>query len=867
MTCSGWNAIDPSHQWPAHQGLSHWCNRNFPSGPTPVQSHAWPQISTGQNALLIAPTGTGKTLAAFLPILDDLLAQANHGLLTDQICSLYISPLKSLSNDILKSLCRPLQEIAQSSGAKASPVRVGIRTGDTNPYLRQKLRKSPPHILITTPESLSILLSQPCWAAHFRHLKSIIVDEIHSLAPVKRGSDLALSLERLSALTDIDPQRIGLSATCKPADLIGKFLVGPNRACHVVQPDLQSTPGQSQLAVESLIKADESPYRPLVNQRLTKRLQKILELYKTSIVFTNTRPMTERVAFLLKQESTGLVDPESIAAHHGSLDQTLRQNVEANLKSGDLRMVVSSTSLELGVDYQSADYVIQLGLSGSVARCLQRLGRAGHGPGRIRKGLILVTGPAELAGAVVTANAALNGEIESIRVIQKPLDVLCQNLIAMACLDDQNSDKVFEIVCKSYPYKDLDRSEFDSCLSYLSGELASPAGAWEPQPGETPRWTAPRIWKAKGEFGIRNSRVARWFRMNVGTIISEESISVESQGTRIGSLETSYADQLQPGDRFVLDGKALEYRRTEGSTIHAKSVSGEALFPRWTSDRPGLSELLAIQLGQFRDQLANLILNGTSLATDWLTKTYAMRPADANCLVTLWKAQLSVSEVPESKGVLVEVFPEQHGTAYAVHFGLHHSASQAMARAVSARIGKLVGRDLQLTVSDLGFVIHTSAQPISMEDVESLFQTNGLDADVLEGLDRGELIASRFKHTASTGFMVLRNTERGRVRVGGQDWVSRRLYPVVAESCPTHPLVLEARRETMEQFLDLPALKTWLKTAPKIRVRFLKRISPFAAAWIEPFGGDMAEPIQFESADDALMHLHQRLFSVPERVI
>jgi len=870
MNCPGWNASDRQHRWPSHKGLSDWCKLQFPDGPTPIQSQAWPALTSGQNALLVAPTGTGKTLAGFLATLDYLLGQAAQGTLADEVSCVYISPMKSLGYDIEKSLCKPLLDVAKALGQAKPEVRVGLRTGDSSPYQRQQLRKCPPHILVTTPESLSILLSQQAWANHLRNVKTIIVDEIHSLAPVKRGSDLALGLERLSALSTHDPQRIGLSATCRPAELIAKFLVGPHRICSVIEPGPESSKrfaGETELTVESLIRSDEAPYRPLIHQRLVKRLQQSLSENRTTVVFTNTRPMTERVTFLLKQEIDGSHDADSIAAHHGSLDRALRQNVETRLKAGELRMVVSSTSLELGVDYQSADYVAQLGLPGSVSRCLQRLGRAGHGPGRARRGVILASNPAELAGAIVTAKAALEGRIEPVRVVENPLDVLCQNLIALACSDDQNCDSVFKTVCKSWPYRNLSRPDFDSCLGYLSGELTAPSGAWEPEPGATPRWTAPRIWKAKGEFGIRHRRVARWFRMNVGTITSEESMTVECSGQRIGHLESSYADQLQAGDRFVLDGKALEYRRTEGSTIHSRPAGGEALFPRWTSERPGYSANLATELGRFREELATLLIKSDRMARHCLVNTYNMRQVDADCLVTLWKAQLSVSEVPASDGVLIEIYPEPEGTAYAFHFGLHRAASEALARAVSARMGRLVGRDVQLAVSDLGFVIHTSAQPLSWEKIQDLLAEENLEADVIEGLDRGTLIASRFQHTASTGFMVLKNVEGGKVRVGGQDWVSRRLYPVVSETCPTHPLLREARRETLEDILDLPSASLWLCSCPKPRLRMMKRASPFTQTWIEPFGSDTAEPIQYESADDALKRLHERLFAVAEKAV
>jgi len=857
---NGWISPTPDSAWPRHEGLRNWCIEQFPAGATPIQTQAWPVVATGQNALLIAPTGTGKTLAAFMAVLDRLLCENSQGNGENTgVSCLYISPLKSLSADVERSLLKPLRAVAQAQGLKRPEVTVGLRTGDTSIYFRSKLREQPPDILVTTPESLSILLSQPAWASHFSRLRTIIIDEIHSLAPTKRGADLALSLERLSALAKVDPQRIGLSATCRPASLVANFLVGSGRKCSILE-SAGTGHGMTQLRVESLIRADEEAYRPLVAQRLVRRLEQCLSQHQTSIVFTNTRPLTERVAYLLKDEA-GPEGAETIAAHHGSLDATLRHRVEESLKAGQLRMVVSSTSLELGVDYQSADFVVQVGLPGSVARCLQRLGRAGHGPGRDRNGVILAAGPAELAGAVVTAKAALEGRIEPLRVIENPLDVLCQNLVGMACVDDCVADDAFALVQKAWPFRNLPRSDFDTCLSYLAGELAAPAGAFEPEPGAAPRWTVPRLWKERGQFGVRHRRILRWYRMNVGTIVSDESMHVQVEGQRIGQLEAAYAETLQPGDRFVLDGRVLEYKKSEGLAIYAKPSTGDGFLPRWTSDRPGLSATLAGELNRFIETLAGRIVISKNESRQWLIDHYDMRPADADCLVSLFRRQLAVSDVPASERLLIEAFPEAEGWAYAVHCGLHKAAAEAVGRAVAARFGRRLGRDVRLTVADLGFVVHTQAEVLEPNVLGTFFDSHGLEADVLEGLDAGELIARRFRRVASTGFMVLRNVEGKRTRVGGHEWVSRRLYPVVLESCPEHPLVREARRETLEDVLDLPSALQWAKSLPRIRLRMLRQASPFTLAWIEPMGDTRAEPIQFESSDDALKRLHERLFA------
>jgi ATP-dependent Lhr-like helicase len=848
------------------KALRDWFETTFPLGPTPIQARARTAIEQGRNVLLIAPTGSGKTLAAFLPVMEKLFADSASETFRRGVRCVYVSPMKSLAADVRKNLGVPVAAVANALGLKESPLSIGIRTGDTTASQRSKLRKLPPDVLVTTPESLSILLSQKHWIDAFRSVETIVVDEIHALAQSRRGSDLALSLERLSAAAAIDPLRIGLSATCRPADEVGRFLVGAFRCVEVVDVTAETDDDRSgsiSLTVESLIRSDESAYRPLIHQRLIDRLKSALDSNCTTVVFANTRPLTERVTFLMKEELRDSDDIDRIAAHHGSLDATVRHRVEEELKSGGLGMVVTSTSLELGVDYPSADYVVQIGTPGSVARCLQRLGRGGHAPGQQRRGVILAGHAGELATAVVTAEESMHFRIEPISIPTQPLDVLCQHLVGQACAGITSIDHFFDLVCRSWPFRDLSRSDFDACLNYLCGDLPAPAGAAESEDGQALRWTSPRLRKSGDQFSLSRGRVARWFRMNVGTIDSEESHAVEADGVRIGHLESVYADRLEPGDRFVLDGRALSVRRITTGIVEAKPASGEAYFPVWTSDRPGLSGPLALALARFRVELGRQIGIGERSAIRRLVDRYRMRQEDADCLIGLWRAQMAVSEVPTENGVLIECFPEAEGWGYAVHANLHRAAAECLGRACAARIGRILLRDVRLSVADLGFVVHAEGPLLDREEFARVFAPDHLEADVLEGLDRGDLVAQRFRRIAATGFMVLRNMEGGRPKVGGLDWVSRRLYPIVAESCPDHPLVREARRDVLESILDIDSTRNWLNRLDNYRFIRMSGLSPFAAAWLEPFGDEASEPVRFESQDDVLQRLHERLFAAP----
>ena len=402
-------------------------------------------------------------------------------------------------------------------GWAESPVRVGVRTGDTTTYQRRKLRDDPPQVLITTPESLSLLLSQKAWHPQWRSVRTIILDEVHALVGSKRGADLSVAVERLAAMAAGDPARVGLSATCRPAGPVAHFLVGPGRGCRVVEAEAPAGAPPLALEVEALIAPDEGAHRGLTYRRLIRRIKEATATSRTSVVFANTRAFAEKITHDLRRE---LGDPAgaTIAAHHSALDAGRRREVEDQLKAGELKAVVTSTSLELGVDIGNADLSILVGLPGSVARCLQRVGRAGHAVGVQTRGVILAATAAELAGAVVTAAAARRGEVEPLRPCRDPLDVACQHLIGMACGGEWASDDAYALLRRSAALASLSRADFHACLAFLAGELAAPPGAYEPEPGSAPKWTSPRIWKRNGLFGIKNGRVIRWFWSNVGTI-------------------------------------------------------------------------------------------------------------------------------------------------------------------------------------------------------------------------------------------------------------------------------------------------------------------------------------------------------------
>ncbi len=830
--------------FPRAASLDAWFQAAHGGRPTPIQALAWPALAHGGHALLVAPTGTGKTLAGFLPVLDRLLCQSPRD---DGLQCVYISPLRSLCADVERALNSVLAAIA------AADIGVGMRTGDTTQYQRRKLWNRPPAILVTTPESLALLLSQPAWNDRWRAVAHVIVDEIHELVPTKRGADLTISLERLAARAHRDPQRIGLSATCRPIEAVARFLGGTGREVSTLEAPPQGCPDALDLRVQSLLAADESAFRPLAYSRLLRALRREIEGHTTTVVFANTRALTEKLSHDLTHGRNTSAPKPITAPHHSALDARRRRDVEQQLKSQELASVITSTSLELGVDIGSADLTLMVGPPPSVTRCLQRVGRSGHRVGGRRKGLIFAATEPELLASIAVIEAAREGAIEPIAPLCAPLDVLSQQLLGMACADTIQADQTFDLIRRAAPFAHLSRADFEACLAFLSGG---------PDPdrcdAEQPRWTSPRLWNNGDLFAARHQRVRRWLWSNIGTIHSEETISVMQGPHRIGTVESAYADRLQTGDRIVLDGRALRVVTRETAALRVEPVAGVPHVPKWTSDRLGLSGPLALRVARLREQLGQTCgEEGPDSLRQLLRTRHRLDAASSARLAAIFEAQLRYSELPAAGGVLIEQSQTDSGRCCAFHAPLGRAGCEALARATAARMGRIVGMNLEISIADLGWTLTLpDPNPIDSRMLTRLLGPENLESDVLEGLDRGELLKRQFERVAATSLMVLRNPEAGRTRVGGLKWVGDRLYPWLRAQCPDHPMLRETRRTALRDVLDTPAAESFLRTNPRISVRVADGLSPFAAAWLAP---GAAELVAFESPSEALARLHQRL--------
>lgn len=829
-------------------GVARWFHQRF--GPaTGGQRLAWPVIVQGDHLLLSAPTGTGKTLAAFLPIIGGLADSRLPGAAGPSVACLYVAPLKALAEDACRSLHAHLDDLAHYLPSGVGLPRLAVRTGDTPAAARRRLVEDPPEVLLTTPESLAVLLSQPGLRPVFGGLRWVVVDEVHALAATKRGADLALSLERL-AEGGPGPQRIGLSATAAPLEETARYLVGTGRSCVIAQvpeggvPRLRIAPLEQRAGFLG----------PLVS-RLTPELRS----HRATLIFTNTRSLAERLAWALRRH---LPDWDSlIAVHHSALAAARRREVEEGFKAGRLRVVVSSTSLELGIDIGSVELAVLVHPPVDVVRLLQRVGRAGHGPGRVRQGLVLTATPAELLEAAVTASSGRARQCELLQVPRHPLDVLCQQLVGMAAGGTRSADEAFALVRRAAPFRDLSRRDFDDCLAYLFG-----------LDRETEPWLPARLQGDTTSFSIRDEATARLLRRNLGTILAEESVAVllqpagapvddiEADPPRlVGTVDEGFAERLQPGDRFLLDGRCLECRRRDAGAVLVDEVLGRPRIPRWAGEGLPLSPELARRLFVLRTQAVEALRDGPEALARLLQQEYELGPDAAALLVEFFHGQECISEIPDEKTLLIEVVAVPGGDACYLHTPLNRAGNDALARVAVHRLVRDHGRSATSLVADLGLGLMVRGRLEEVPDlVRTLLAVEGFDADLDAALADSDALRSRFQRVAQTGLMLLRNPLGRRRRVGGRDWGGRHLFDQVRDRDPAFILIRQALRELRTGPCDADAARAFVEEVRSraVRCRRLARVSPFVEGWTQLEAG-AAESA--ETPAEALRRLHATL--------
>jgi ATP-dependent Lhr-like helicase len=829
--------------------MAAWFRQRFPV-PTVIQRLAWPAITQGDHVLVSAPTGTGKTLAALVPLLGELLTTSPPASWSDSALRvLYIAPLRALVNDAALGLEQHLADLRAFLPPQTRLPRLAVRTGDTPSSERRRQRDEPPDILFSTPESLAVILSQSSSAAMLGNLTWIVVDEIHSLVGNKRGADLALSLERIAILSASHPRRIGLSATATPLELAARWLVGPDRSCSIVRaPD---TPPPD-------IRLEPLPEGGRFLSTLVDRLVSEIPQHLAVLIFTNTRALAERLSWNLRRRLPEW--NEQIAVHHSAIAAERRRDIESRFKRGELRVVVSSTSLELGIDIGSVDLAVLVHPPGDVIRLLQRIGRAGHEPGGIRRGLVLTATAAELLESVVTIASGRAGQCEPLTVPAAPLDVLCQHLLGMCAARSCPADDLFEMAKRSSPYADLERRDFDDCLTYLRG-LDQNGEAWLPA----------RLVEDGDCWRIRDVRTARLLRRNLGTILTERAVSVgiqveadEDDGISttvrtLGEVDESFADRLQPGDRFLLDGRCLEFRRREGDTALVEEVIGRPRVPRWTGSGWPLSSQLAHRLYLLRIQSAEALREGPAALQRLLGEDYELKGSVVELLSAYFLQQESESEIPDASTLLIEAVRLAGAVEYYLHTPLNRPANDALARIAVRRLTRDLGKSASSHVADLGFVLRLKGELGEIPEVfRQLLAVKGMKEELDASLSESETLKARFVRVAQTGLMLLRNPEGRPRKVGGTSWAERRLFEQVRRHDERFVLLRQTMHEVREELCDVPTAWRYACGLPALalRCRWLARPSPFALAWTQNEPGVTERPL---TPAEALAQLHQEL--------
>jgi ATP-dependent helicase Lhr and Lhr-like helicase len=835
-----------------HPWVREWFQGKFETF-SEAQRQSIMDIHQGKNVLVSSPTGSGKTLTAFLSIISELTRLSDQEILEDRVYCLYISPLKALDNDIEKNLEVPLNEIEEISG-KELGIRKAVRTGDTSQYKRTLMLKRPPHILITTPESLSILLCAPKFREKLSKVRYVIVDEIHSLADNKRGVHLSLSLERLEHLSG-GFARIGLSATVHPLERVAEFLVGyyygQPRDCLIVEVNyLKQLDMEVICPVEDIVATDPDE----TNQAMYQLLNGLINQHKTTLIFTNTRSGTESVVFNLKNRFPDRYNDLNIMAHHSSLSRELRLEAENKLKDGKLKVVVSSTSLELGIDIGYIDLVILVSSPKSVSRALQRIGRSGHQLHEKSKGRIIVVDRDDLVECALILKNALEGKIDEIHIPENCLDVLSQHIYGMAIEQRWNLDEALKLIRGSYAYRNLSLEDYHSVLSYLAGEYTRLED----------RYVYAKIWVDWDEnrMGRRGKLARMLYSTNIGTIPDRSAAVVKCSGQVVGRIEEDFMEKLRKGDSFVLGGRIYSFNYARGMSVNVSPSSGPPTIPSWFSEQLPLSFDLAMEIQRFRGILEWEFQKGRSKdeIIQFIHEYLFLDQNAANSIYQYFREQYLYAVVPSLKKLLVEYYTGYGGRKFVVFHSLFgRRVNDALSRALAYVIAKKHRKDVMISISDNGFYLSSEGKIGGLEAFHDLTSLN-LEEFLKEAIDRTETLASRFRHCAGRSLMILRRYKGQEKSVGRQQVKGKILLKFVKELDSNFSILKEARREVMEDFMDVKNAKKVLELIERGRMD-IKQInttipSPFAFNLVAQGYLDV---LKYEERMEFIRRMHQAI--------
>jgi ATP-dependent Lhr-like helicase len=865
-------SFPPSHLDWAHPLVRDWFVARF-STPTEPQEQGWPHILAGHTTLISAPTGSGKTFAAFLACIDRLVRKALAGDLQDRTEVLYVSPLKALGNDIQKNLEVPLGEILQMAGERGflmPEIRTAVRTGDTLMHERRAMLKRPPHILVTTPESLYILLTAEKSRAILRDVETVIVDEIHAVADDKRGAHLTLSLERLEALTHRPPVRIGLSATQKPIEEIAHFLTGNGRP----NPVIVNVGHRRKL--DLAIEVPASQLGPIATNEMWdeiyNRLVELVEQHRSTLVFVNTRRLSERISHHLAEK----LGPDNVAAHHGSLSRKLRLAAEKKLKDGEVKVLVATASLELGIDVGTVDLVVQISSPRAIAVALQRVGRSGHWRGAVPKGRFFVTTRDELQECAALVRAIRQGDLDRIMIPDSPLDILAQQIVAICAsarsaavpaavvgasrpdprgqdalaTDGEDAgaadpgwdeDELFALVRRAYPYRNLSRETYEAVLEMLSEGIASRRGRY-----------GAYLHRDRINRKLRARRGARLASITSGGAIPETAlftVVAEPEGIVVGTLDEDFAVESNAGDIMLLGNTSWRIRRVEGKSgrVLVEDAHGAPpSVPFWRGEAPARTEELSLHVADLRQQISDRLPNTSPIGVSpsqpevaetvaWLKEECGVDDSGAEQMIEyILQGRAVLGAVPTQQTIIAErFFDEGGGMQLVIHSPFGGRINKAWGLALRKRFCRSFNFELQAAATDNGLNIALAEQhSFPLADVFHFLSAETVQPILEQAALASPIFGSRWRWDANRALALLRFQGGKKIppqiqRMRSDDLLAS-VFPDVAAcqeniagdiQIPNHPLVNEVMKDVLTEAMDLDGLKNLLRGMSDGRIR------------------------------------------------
>jgi ATP-dependent helicase Lhr and Lhr-like helicase len=803
-------------QLPFSPLVAEWFTQRFGT-PTAAQAEGWPEIARGADVLIAAPTGSGKTLAAFLWSIDRLVRDALAGTLGEGVDVIYVSPLKALGNDVQRNLSQPLAELRALAAKRGTPfpeIRALVRSGDTPPAERQAMTRRPPHLLITTPESLYILLTAEKSRAFVKGARTVIVDEIHAVAADKRGSHLALSLERLDALAGRPLQRIGLSATQRPIEEVARLLVGAARTDASGRPACAIVDVGHRRALELSIEVPDQELGPVATHELWAaiydRIAALVRSHKTTIVFVNTRRLVERVAHKLEER----LGEGQVAAHHGSMARRIRLDAEARLKAGEVPVAVATASLELGIDVGTVDLVVHLGGPRSLATLIQRVGRSGHARGAVPKGILFPLTRDDLAQAAAAVRAVRAGDLDALSIPENALDILAQQCVATVATGEVTRDELLALVRRAHPFRRLPAEDFDAVLDVLSEGTSTRRGR---------RGALLHFDRVHGR--VRPRRGARLAAITSGGAIPDTAdydVVEEPQGLKVGTVNEDFAVESMAGDIFLLGNRSWRIRRVGSGRVHVEDAAGAPpSIPFWLGEAPARTRELSAAVSDIRSGIvARLADRGAAGA--WLGNECGLSDDGAAQMVEyVASTQAALGAVPTTAMVVAErFFDEAGGMQLVIHAPFGGRINRAWGLALRKRFCVTFNFELQAAATDDGLVISLGEQhSFPLDSVFAMVRPDTLIEDLVQAALASPLFANRWRWNATRSLALLRHEGGRRVpmplqRMRADDLLAA-VFPEQAAcadnivgpiTVPDHPLVRETIDNCLHEAMDTAGL-------------------------------------------------------------